>query len=344
MTDAYAYAGPLGNSPRAFSNAMTPALCGSLTFHSQGYIVSVCPSVGRPAAGSRDRPGQPRGARHLRHADGARSAGDAASTRTTPAAATSSSTTRTASGAPRRRATSSCSRSSHDGRSITKVGDYDLTGVLEDDERITSALPDFKGRIWFVSKKNGKVGILNPRTRRIRVKRLGEDIQNSFAVGRNGVYIVSSARMYRFSARKGRPRIVWKRRYGNSGHRQARPGRRRLGHHADAHERRLRRDHRQRRPDERRRLPPEHRPRPLPRPRLRARGERHGELADGLQARALRGEQLRLPGPVRPQLGRAHHARLRPCRRHEERLPQGVGDRTPSARPPSSPSCRPPPA
>ena len=48
MTDAYAYAGPLGNSPRAFSNAMAPALCGSLTFHSQGYIVSVCPSVGVP--------------------------------------------------------------------------------------------------------------------------------------------------------------------------------------------------------------------------------------------------------------------------------------------------------
>ena len=46
--------------------------------------------------------------------------------------------------------------------------DYDLTSVLEPDERISSALPDFRGRIWFVSKKNGKVGILNPRTRRIR--------------------------------------------------------------------------------------------------------------------------------------------------------------------------------
>jgi hypothetical protein len=106
---------------------------------------------------------------------------------------------------------------STDGRRITKVGDYDLTSVLDDDERISSALPDYQGRIWFVSKKSGKVGILDPRTRRIRVKRLGEDIQNSFAVGRNGVYIVSSARMYRFAARKGRPRIVWKRRYGNSG-------------------------------------------------------------------------------------------------------------------------------
>ena len=41
---------------------------------------------------------------------------------------------------------------------ITKTNDYDLTSVLEPDERISSALPDFRGRIWFVSKKNGKVG------------------------------------------------------------------------------------------------------------------------------------------------------------------------------------------
>jgi hypothetical protein len=58
---------------------------------------------------------------------------------------------------------------------------------------------------------------IHPRTRWIRVKRLGEDIQNSFAVDRKAVYIVSSRRMYRFSARKGRPRIDWRRRYRNSG-------------------------------------------------------------------------------------------------------------------------------
>ncbi|HEX6572961.1 MAG TPA: hypothetical protein VF055_13130, partial [Steroidobacteraceae bacterium] len=45
MTDAYRWGGPLGRAPRASSGAMTPALCGSLTFHSEGYIVSVCPSV-----------------------------------------------------------------------------------------------------------------------------------------------------------------------------------------------------------------------------------------------------------------------------------------------------------
>ena len=47
--------------------------------------------------------------------------------------------------------------------------------------------------------------------------RLGEDVQNSFAVDRGAVYVVSSRRMYRFSARRGRPRIDWKVRYRNSG-------------------------------------------------------------------------------------------------------------------------------
>jgi hypothetical protein len=46
------------------------------------------------------------------------------------------------------------------------------------------------------------------------VRRLGEDVQNSFAVDRDAVYIVSSTRMYRFS---GRLRIDWRRRYANSG-------------------------------------------------------------------------------------------------------------------------------
>jgi hypothetical protein len=48
MTDAYRRRGPLGRSPRAFSGLMAPALRGSLTFHSKGYLVAVCPSIGGP--------------------------------------------------------------------------------------------------------------------------------------------------------------------------------------------------------------------------------------------------------------------------------------------------------
>ena len=216
MTDAYRYAGPLGRSPTAFSNAMAPALCGSLTFHSRGYLVTVCPSIGAPPQARVIDPGSleilasydmpaapdPPGTKAYQNfagggyffLDGKDRIWSATKTGHILVLQVAS-----------------------DGRSITKVGDYDLTTVLDDDERISSALPDFKGRIWFVSKKNGKVGILNPRTRKVRFTRLGEDIQNSFAVDERAVYIVSSARIYRFSARRGRPRIDWKRRYGNSG-------------------------------------------------------------------------------------------------------------------------------
>ncbi len=104
------------------------------------------------------------------------------------------------------------------GRSWRKVADYDLTSAVVGDERISSALPDFQGRIWFVTKANGKVGVLNTRTRRIRVFRTGEQIQNSFTIDRDGVYVVSDKRMYRFSAgRDGRPRVDWKVTYDNSG-------------------------------------------------------------------------------------------------------------------------------
>ena len=73
------------------------------------------------------------------------------------------------------------------------------------DERITSALPDFQGRIWFVTKKNGKVGTLDTKTGEITCSGHGEEIENSFAVDKDGVYIVSDKRMYRFSAGRERP-------------------------------------------------------------------------------------------------------------------------------------------
>jgi hypothetical protein len=221
MTDSYPWAGPLGRSPRALSGSMPPALCGSLTFHSRGFIVSVCPSLVAPpqarvidpdtlevlAAYDMPNAPDPPGTKGFQNFSG---------------------------GGyfflDRRNRIWSSTKTNHlfvlqvspDGRSIRRVRDYDLTGVLEPDERISSALPDFRGRIWFVSKRSGKVAILDPATRRIRHVRLGEEIQNSFTVDENGVYVVSSERMYRFAARNGRPRIVWKVRYRNTG--EAKPG------------------------------------------------------------------------------------------------------------------------
>jgi hypothetical protein len=217
MTDAYRWAGPVGHSPRAISNAMSPALCASLTFHSRGYIVSVCPSlIAAPqlrvidpetlellASYNMPNAPDPPGTKAYQNFAGGGYFFLDGQDRVWSATKTSH---------------VFVIQVSPDGRTLTQVHDYDLTSVLTSDERITSALPDFKGRLWFVSKKNGKVGILNTRTGRIRAITLGEDIQNSFAVDRGGVYIVSSKRMYRFGVRRGgRPIVRWKRTYRNSG-------------------------------------------------------------------------------------------------------------------------------
>jgi hypothetical protein len=217
MSDAYARPGPTGRNLQTSLGAFPPSICGSITFDRSGHIVTVCPSTIAPPT--------------LRVVD--------PHTLTLlgqfvlPTAPSPSGTQPfqnfTGGGYffldPQDRVWSATKTNhlfvlaiSADGHNVTKVRDYDLTSAVTGDERITSALPDFQGRIWFVTKKDGKVGVLNTRTRRIHVLRTGEEIENSFAIDRNAVYIVSDRRMYRFSAgRNGRPRIDWRVRYRNSG-------------------------------------------------------------------------------------------------------------------------------
>jgi hypothetical protein len=47
------------------------------------------------------------------------------------------------------------------GNGFEKVGDHDLTGVPTSAENITSALPDWRGLLWFVARDDGVVGTLN---------------------------------------------------------------------------------------------------------------------------------------------------------------------------------------
>jgi hypothetical protein len=216
MTDAYARRGPLGRKLVASSAAYGPSLCGSLTFDRHGRILSVCPSTGAPPQARIIDPKT----LAIRATYDMPNAPDAPGTKMYQ--------NFTGGGyffLDQKDRIWSATKTSHvfviaegpGGNSLTKVRDYDLTGVLTSDERVTSALPDFSGRIWFVSKKSGKVGILNPKTRKIAVLRTGEEIENSFAVDRNAIYIASDKRMYRFSAVNGRPHVDWKVTYRNSG-------------------------------------------------------------------------------------------------------------------------------
>ncbi len=92
---------------------------------------------------------------------------------------------------------------------------YDLRNVVarpnRQDDTITTVLPDWQGRLWFVT-RYGLVGTVEPDSGTIVVKELpGEEIENSFAIGPDAVYIVSDHALYRFEAgADGQPEIVWR--------------------------------------------------------------------------------------------------------------------------------------
>jgi hypothetical protein len=217
MTDAYSRPGPTGKALIAGLAPLPPSLCSAMTFDTHGQIVTVCPSSISPPV--------------VRVLDPTTMA--VLSSYTLPNAPTPPGTAEyqnfTGGGyffLDNHDHIWSATKTNHlfelapsaDGLSISLLADYNLTSAVSASERITSALPDFRGRIWFVSKQDGRVGVLNPATRKIHVFRIGEEVENSFAVDRTAVYIVSDKRMYRFSVgRNGRPRIDWSIRYRNSG-------------------------------------------------------------------------------------------------------------------------------
>lgn len=217
MTDVYARKGPVGPSLSTQFGPHPPSLCGSLTFDSRGRIVSVCPSnVGAPTMRVIDPMSlQVLASKQLPQAE------DPPGTKTYQ---------NFAGGGyfflDDRDRVWVATKTNHlfvlqvsaDGTQITQTDDFDLSSFLDGDERISSALPDFRGRIWFVSNRQGRVGVLNTATRRTRIYNTREKIQNSFAVDRTGVYVVSEKRLYRFWAKAdGRPFVQWRQRYDNSG-------------------------------------------------------------------------------------------------------------------------------
>jgi hypothetical protein len=214
MSDTYSIAGPTAGATAAYG-PYRPAVCGSLTFDRSGQIVSVCPSAGAPPQARIIDP-------HTLAVLGTYDLPSAPDSPGTPGYQDF-----TGGGyifLDQRNRVWTTTKTRHlfvlqiHGTSFVKVADYDLSKVLRPGQGLTSALPDFSGNVWFVSKRGGVVGVLNPRTRRLRVTHADSEIENSFAVGRDGVYIVSERSMYRYDVgRGGRPVVVWRSVYGNSG-------------------------------------------------------------------------------------------------------------------------------
>jgi len=224
MTDAYSRRGPLGRSPNVFSARLGGRVCITLTFDRRGRIVASCIS---PVTGSRLFMLDPNSLDSLAEYP----------IPNLPPPPGIPATTNTTGGAyfylDNHDRAVIATATGHiwvvketGGRSnpgFKRVRDYDVRRYLARDERLPSALPDFRGRIWFVGRQNGTVGVLNRRTGRARRIRLREEIENSFAIAREGVYIATDKAMYRINrGRRDKPRVTWRARYKNS--RVSKPG------------------------------------------------------------------------------------------------------------------------
>jgi hypothetical protein len=217
QTDTYRGVGPLGHDVQVVSTLFT-ADCGSVTFDTQGRIVTVCVGIPGPTLRMLDPrtldtlaeqvlpPRDPRTLANLFTSFG----GGGYFYLDNQDRAVVPTTTRhvqvfAETPAP----------------GFAMVRDIDLSGVIPDGESIISALPDWGGRIWFAS-TGGVVGYVGA-AGTIVSRALGEPVGNSFAVDEDGgVYIVSDAALYRFEARGGRVKTIWRRTYANIG--VAKPG------------------------------------------------------------------------------------------------------------------------
>jgi hypothetical protein len=210
-TDSYRWPGPLGDSTGQ-SSAFFAHECGSITFDSQGRLVSVCVGLDRPVLAMLDP-------------------------ETLHVYATMDLPPRMPSGNPfqdfsgggyfyldnRDRAVIPTSEhhllivkeTSAPGFAVAR--DFDLTSVISSSDAIIAVMPDWHGRIWFVTRA-GVIGDIARKSGKAKTIDTKEPIGNSFAVGPGGVFIVTDKAMYRLSAaHNGKPKVRWRSKYPNTG-------------------------------------------------------------------------------------------------------------------------------
>jgi len=215
MSDTYWIRGPLGRAPETFSSALGGRICVTITFDRKGRLIATCSNLSGPRLYMLDPETL-----------------DILTSLTlpfVPPPAGQDPFTNSAGGAyfyldNRDRAVVGTADGhiwivgqTDPGPGFVVEQDIDVTGALGTD-RITSVLPDWSGRLWFLGRYDGVIGVVDPATGAIHATTLGEEVENSFAVDRDGVYIVSDVAMYRMWADVDQaPVVVWSEPYQNSG-------------------------------------------------------------------------------------------------------------------------------
>lgn len=215
MSDAYWVRGPLGRAPETFSVSLGQRVCVTITFDRQGRLVASCSNTDGPRLYMLDPdtldvlaelalpalPPPPGQDPFTNSAGGAYFYLDEQD--------------RAVIGTSTGHILIVAETGPLPGFAI--VADFDVSAALAGD-RITSVLPDWSGRLWFIGRYAGVVGVLDPDTGLVWTTTLGEEVENSFAVDRDGVYVVSDVAMYRLWAAPGQaPAVVWSSAYQNIG-------------------------------------------------------------------------------------------------------------------------------
>ena len=107
------------------------------------------------------------------------------------------------------------------GAGLSESASIDVSATLQPGEQVTSVMPDWEGRYWYVGSL-GTVGVVRDGQPEA-VNLGGEDIENSFALAEEGAYVATGAAMYRLEAGPtGPPEVAWRTEY-DAGTRQ-KPG------------------------------------------------------------------------------------------------------------------------
>ena len=216
MTDAYAQSGPLGRGT-AVSSTYQNQECASVTFDRRGRMVTVCVGLHGPALELLDPttlgllaawPLPPRDPSHAGtgvftdFGSGGYFYLDDRDRAVIPTTT--------------RHIVVVGEQDTPLGTLLVQQRDYDVTAAVAEGDEIESALPDWSGRIWFVS-TGGVVGTVDPSSGHVASMQLPspEAIGNSFAADETGgVYVVSNYALYRFTAgADGTPAVSWRTAY-----------------------------------------------------------------------------------------------------------------------------------
>lgn len=219
MTDTYTKKGPVGNAMARTSRFTGGGVCGTVTFDTRGRILTVCIVDGGVTP-------------FLKLLD-AKTLGELGSLRLPPRP-TSQNVYQDFTGGGYfyldRKSRAVLFTADHHVSVVAITGgtsgpaairvhaDYDLSAVVASEDKAVSLLPDWAGRIWFVTLQ-GTIGVIGPESGQVRTLTLGEEIENSFAVDDGGgVFIVSDVALYRLDADStGAPSITWREVYQNTG-------------------------------------------------------------------------------------------------------------------------------